>query len=170
MDFESKCEKRKSLVDLRRSGRFIEQQFGLEVGEETVRRYLKQNGFSSRKGRRRTAGYKLDVEGLIDLYIEDVQRFWGLGVKDISSQYLACIDSSSLGWHEKNVFSERWNTAEKSRGKSNVHEPRGMGHVSGRSQPVPAAPLYGRSAIYRAITCARPARPSTILIPAESWP
>ena len=73
-------------VDLRRSGRFIEEQFGVEVGEETVRRYLKQNGFSSRRGRRRTAGYKLDLEVLIDLYIEDVQRFWGLGIKDMSPQ------------------------------------------------------------------------------------
>jgi hypothetical protein len=85
-------------VDLHRSGRFIEHQFGVEAGEETVRRYLVQNGFSSRKGRRRTAGYKLDLEVLIDLSVEDVQRFWELGIKDMSPQYVACIDSSAIGW------------------------------------------------------------------------
>ncbi len=85
-------------MDLRRSGRFIEQQFGVEVAEPTILRCLTQNGFSSRRGRCRTAGYKLDLEILVDLYIEDVQRFWGLGIKDMSPQYLACIDSSPLGW------------------------------------------------------------------------
>ena len=85
-------------VDLHRSGRFIEQQFGVEVAEPTILRCLKQNGFSSRKGRRRTAGYKLDLEVLIDLYMEDVQRFWELGIKDMSPQYVACIDSSAIGW------------------------------------------------------------------------
>ena len=57
-----------------------------------------QNGFSSHEGRRRTAGYKLDLEVLIDLYIEDVQHFWRMGIKDMSPQYVACIDSSPLGW------------------------------------------------------------------------
>ena len=85
-------------MDLHRSGRFIEQQFGIEAGEETVRRYLVQNGFSSHKGRRRTAGYRLDLEVLIDLYMEDVQRFWELGLKDMSPQHIACIDSSAIGW------------------------------------------------------------------------
>jgi transposase len=90
--------KKNERVDLHRSGRFIEQQFGIVAGEETVRRYLTQNGFSSREGRRRTAGYKLNLGVLIDLYMEDVQRFWGLGIKDMSPQYVACIDSSVIGW------------------------------------------------------------------------
>ncbi len=85
-------------VNLRGSVRFIEQQFAIVVGEETVRRILVQNGFASRKGRRRTAGYKFDLEGVIDLYEKDLERLWGLGIKEMSPQHVACMDSSSLGW------------------------------------------------------------------------
>jgi hypothetical protein len=86
------------IVGLRESLRFIEDQFSIELGEETMRRCLLQIGFSSRKGRRRTAGYKFDLEILIDLYIADVERFWGLGIKEMPSRQVVCIDSSSLGW------------------------------------------------------------------------
>jgi hypothetical protein len=85
-------------VGLRESMRFIEDQFGIDVGRSTVQEYLTQNRFSSRKGRRRTAGYKFDLENLIDLYIADVKRFWGLGIKEMLARQVACIDSSSLGW------------------------------------------------------------------------
>jgi hypothetical protein len=38
------------------------------------------------------------LEILIDLYIADVERFWSLGIKEMPSRQVACIDSSSLGW------------------------------------------------------------------------
>jgi transposase len=85
-------------VDLKGSVRFVEEQFAIAVGEETVRRILVQNGFSSRKGRRRTAGYKFDLDGLVDLYEKDLERLWGLGIKEMSPQHVTCMDSSSLGW------------------------------------------------------------------------
>jgi hypothetical protein len=50
------------IVGLRESLLFIEDQFGIDVGRSTVQEYLAQNGFSSRKGRGRTAGYKFDLE------------------------------------------------------------------------------------------------------------
>ncbi len=78
--------------------RFIEDTFGFAVAQGTVHKYLKQSGFSSRKGRRRTAGYKFDLEALIDLYEKDLERLWGLGIKKMSPQHVACMDSSSLGW------------------------------------------------------------------------
>jgi transposase len=85
-------------VSLRESLRFIKDQFGIDLGQSTVQEYLTQNGFSSRIGRRRTAGYKFDLEILIDLYIADVERFWSLGIKEIPARQVVCIDSSSLGW------------------------------------------------------------------------
>jgi hypothetical protein len=85
-------------VHLQGSVRFVKDQFAIEVSEETVRRILVQNGFSSLKGRRRTAGYKFDLDALIDLYEKDLERLWGLGIKEMSPQHVACMDSSSLGW------------------------------------------------------------------------
>jgi transposase len=85
-------------VDLQGSVRFVKDQFAIEASEETVRRILVQNGFSSLKGRRRTAGYKFDLNALIDLYEKDLERLWGLGIKEMSPQHVACMDSSSLGW------------------------------------------------------------------------
>jgi transposase len=85
-------------VDLQGSVRFVKDQFAIEASEETLRRILVQNGFSSRKGRRRTAGYKFDLDVLIDLYEKDLERLWGLGIKEMSPQHVACMDSSSLGW------------------------------------------------------------------------
>ena len=63
------CNKENEKVDLEGSVRFVEEQFAVCVSKETVRGLLLQNGFSSRKGRRRTAGYKFDLDGLIELYM-----------------------------------------------------------------------------------------------------
>jgi transposase len=92
------CNKENEKVDLEGSVRFVEEQFAICVNKETIRGLLLQNGFSSRKGRRRTAGYKFDLDGLIELYEKDLERFWGLGIKEMAPQHLACMDSSSLGW------------------------------------------------------------------------
>ena len=92
------CNDENEKVDLEGSVRFVEEQFAVCVSKETVRGLLLQNGFSSRKGRRRTAGYKFDLDGLIELYEKDLERFWGLGIKDVPPERLACMDSSSLGW------------------------------------------------------------------------
>jgi transposase len=48
------CNKENEKVDLEGSVRFVEEQFAVCVSKETVRGLLLQNGFSSRKGRRRT--------------------------------------------------------------------------------------------------------------------
>jgi transposase len=85
-------------VDLERSVSFVEEQLRAEVSKETMRRVLLQNGFSSLKGRRRTAGYKFDLDALVGLYEKDLERLWALGVKDLSPARVACMDSSSLGW------------------------------------------------------------------------
>jgi hypothetical protein len=53
---------------------------------------------ASLKGRRRTAGYKFDLESLINLYIIDVERFWNLGIKDMRADAVCCFDSCSIGW------------------------------------------------------------------------
>jgi hypothetical protein len=91
--------------------RFVKESFAIDVSEETVRRVLLQSGFSSQKTRRRTAGYKFDLEPLIGLYEKDLERLWALGIKDLPPQRVACMDSPSLGWRllKKNVFSERSN-------------------------------------------------------------
>ena len=86
------------IAGIRECRSFIEDTFGFEVAQGTVHKYLMQNGFSSHKGRRRTAGYKFDLEALIDLYEKDLERLWALGIKDMRPQDLACMDSSSLGW------------------------------------------------------------------------
>jgi transposase len=86
------------IVGIRECRSFIEDTFGLEVAQGTVHKYLMQNGFSSHKVRRRTAGYKFDLEALIDLYEKDLERLWALGIKDMRPQDVACMDSSSLGW------------------------------------------------------------------------
>ncbi len=68
------------------------------VAQGTIHKYLMQSGFASHKGRRRTGGYKFDLDALIHLYEKDLQRLWGLGIKDMLPQHVACMDSSSLGW------------------------------------------------------------------------
>jgi hypothetical protein len=68
--------------------RFVEEQFAVCMSKETVRSILLQNGFSSRKGQRRTAGYNFDLDGLIELYEKDLERFWGLGIKDVPPERL----------------------------------------------------------------------------------
>jgi transposase len=78
--------------------RFIEDTFGFAVAQGTIHKYLMQSGFASHKGRRRTAGYKFDLDALIRLYEKDLERFWGLGIKDMLPHHVACMDSSSLGW------------------------------------------------------------------------
>jgi transposase len=83
---------------VRECRRFIEDTFGFAVAQGTVHKYLMESGFSSRKGRRRTGGYKFDLDALIGLYEKDLERFWGLGIKDMLPQHVACMDSSSLGW------------------------------------------------------------------------
>jgi hypothetical protein len=85
-------------VDLEGSISFVEEQLGAEVSKETVRRILVQNGLWSLKGRRRTAGYKFDLDALARLYEKDLERLWALGIKDLSAARVACMDSSSLGW------------------------------------------------------------------------
>jgi hypothetical protein len=85
-------------VGLLECASFLKQQWGLEPNEATIARCLAANGFSSLKMRRRTAGYKFDLEKLIDLYVADIERFWMLGVKELSPTAIACMDSSSLGW------------------------------------------------------------------------
>ena len=64
----------------------------------TVHKYLMASGFSSHVGRRRTAGYKLNFDSLVELYVADVRRFWELGIKHMPPGRVACIDSSSIGW------------------------------------------------------------------------
>jgi transposase len=83
---------------IRECRRFIEDNFGMKIAQGTVHKYLMESGFSSRKGRRRTAGYKFDLDALIDLYEKDLERLWGLGIKEMSPQHVTCMDSSSLGW------------------------------------------------------------------------
>jgi transposase len=85
-------------VGIRECKRFIEDTFDTQIGQGTVHKYLMESGFSSRKGRRRTAGYKFDLDALIELYEKDLERLWGLGIKEMAPQHLACMDSSSLGW------------------------------------------------------------------------
>ncbi len=70
----------------------------MQIGQGTIHKYLMESGFLSRKGRRRMAGYKFDLDALIGLYEKDIQRLWGLGIKEMAPQHLACMDSSSLGW------------------------------------------------------------------------
>jgi transposase len=86
------------IAGIRECRSFIEDPFGFEVAQGTFHKYLMQNGFASHKGRRRTAGYKFDLEALLDLYEKDLERLWALGIKDMRPQDLACMDSSSLGW------------------------------------------------------------------------
>jgi transposase len=86
------------IAGIRECRSFIKDTFGFEVAQGTVHKYLMQNGFSSHKGRRRTAGYKFDLDALIGLYEKDLERLWALGIKDMQPQDLACMDSSSLGW------------------------------------------------------------------------
>jgi transposase len=86
------------IAGIRECRSFIKDTFGLEVAQGTVHKYLMQTGFSSRKGRRRTAGYKFDLDALAGLYEKDLERLWALGIKDLPPARLACMDSSSLGW------------------------------------------------------------------------
>jgi transposase len=97
--------------------RFIEDTFGFAVAQGTVHKYLMQSGFSSHTGRRRTAGYKFDLDALIDLYEKDLERLWGLGIKEMSPEYVACMDSSSLGWRllRRKTYSPKGGTQPKIR-------------------------------------------------------
>ncbi len=77
---------------------FVLKTWGRKLGEGTVHRYFVEAAIASLKGRRRTAGYKFDLESLINLYIIDVERFWNLGIKDMRADAVCCIDSCSIGW------------------------------------------------------------------------
>jgi hypothetical protein len=85
-------------VGIRECVGFIEDHLGHELSTGTVHKYLIASGFSSHVGRRRTAGYKLNFDSLVDLYMADVRRFWELGIKHLPPERVACIDSSSIGW------------------------------------------------------------------------
>jgi hypothetical protein len=56
-----------------------------------VDRYFMEAALASLKGRCRTAGYKFDLESLME-------RFWNLGIKDMRADAVCCVDSSSIGW------------------------------------------------------------------------
>jgi transposase len=86
------------LVGIRECVGFIKGHLGHELSTGTVHKYLMASGFSSHVGRRRSAGYKLNFNSLVDLYVADVRRFWDLGIKHMPPQHVACIDSSSNGW------------------------------------------------------------------------
>jgi transposase len=85
-------------VGIRECVSFIEDHLGHELSTGTVHKYLMASGFSSHVGRRRTAGYRLNFEILVDLYMADVRRFWEFGIKHMPPGRVACIDSSSIGW------------------------------------------------------------------------
>jgi hypothetical protein len=99
MDFGKKTTKNE-IVDGRGCQEFLKNILDLEVTIPIAVNYLHQCGFWSQLVRRRTAGYKFSLEKLIDLYVEEVERFWVLGIKTLLPKRVCCIDSSSLGWRK----------------------------------------------------------------------
>ena len=97
------------IVDLAKLVTFIQESFLVVVAPESVRRWLVGAGFTSQKARRRTEGYKISLEGLIDVYCEDVQKFWDLGVREMRGDAVCCMDMSQLGWRllSRKTFSLR---------------------------------------------------------------
>ena len=70
-------------VGFREAWNFVEKTYGVELADGTIHNYYINAGLSSRLMRGRTAGYKVDLETLIDLFISDVQRMCDLGIKAV---------------------------------------------------------------------------------------
>jgi transposase len=86
------------IVDLAGCVEFVQTHFNVQLVDQTMANYLHEAGFTSQLGRRRTAGYKLDLDQMADLYKADVLRLWKLGIKTIPRNELPMMDSTSVGW------------------------------------------------------------------------
>jgi hypothetical protein len=139
------------IVDGRGCQEFLKNILDLEVTILTAVNYLHQCGFSSQLVRRRTASYKFSLEKLIDLYVEEVERFWVLGIKTLSPKRVCFIDSLSLGWRKlvKRTFALKGSQQKKKkRRQSGVYEPDRVGYIPGWVNRCPALlfsgdPLFG---------------------------
>lgn len=94
-------------VDLRAAGRFVHHQFRVPMAASTLSSYLHGAGLSSRLMRHRTAGFRLDMEAMLELYARDLERLWQAGVTEERPSQVCMMDSSVLGWRllQRRTFS-----------------------------------------------------------------